>query len=564
MRKNLGKEFRKGFACIIAASLVFSLYGCGKTADKEPEETEISGEDNSDNEDLNNENASGTAQTSPDKSEAETENGMEEDAIAMIINHPVSSKYGDVEKAYGHYPEIILSDTVAKAYPKLKAQVDSYNTSWKENIEETVAEYAVWAQEYTEDDEMEYSSEIDIQIVRCDDKMFSIVGNYMDYGGGAHPNHGTWTLNVDPATGKEYVISDVLNDTTDFPEIVREKLAENYPYIEEEVDSYYYGEGEAFQDMLDNNSYHWSLTEKGLSIFFSPYEIASYAAGYSDVNIGNDEYPSLIQDIFKVTESQNIESKVTLSEGDLIEVEPYEEPDDTVYIDTINNPGWDEYCKEDKTPEGTSFVSLTQTKADKSDWLDRDKWALEHGFQLASMPCYDENYSYYGSNPIEYSYMFNELLVYEASDGLLKYDLDLSVLCNGPDESQYRSSAITQYVSYAQIVDDILYATIMHNGYSSEEPYSNYMVAIDLNDKTLLWRSEPCVSNASNFKIVNDTIICGYGFTAEPDYIYLLNRYNGQKVGEIAVNSAPDQFEIVDGTLYVATYNTAYEFTINQ
>ena len=64
--------------------------------------------------------------------------------------------------------------------------------------------------------------------------------------------------------------------------------------------------------------------------------------------------------------------------------------------------------------------------------------------------------------------------------------------------------------------------------------------------------------------VKDDTIICGYGFTAEDDFIYLLDKYTGEKVDRIKVNTGPDQFEIVGDTLYVATYNTAYTFKISQ
>ena len=105
--------------------------------------------------------------------------------------------------------------------------------------------------------------------------------------------------------------------------------------------------------------------------------------------------------------------------------------------------------------------------------------------------------------------------------------------------------------------------SLIHNGYSSEEPNSNYMVAIDPNTGYVLWRSEPLVANSDNFLLINDTIVCGYGFTAEPDFIYLLDRFTGQIMEKIPVNSAPDQFNAVGDTLYVATYNTAYEFKIS-
>ena len=135
-------------------------------------------------------------------------------------------------------------------------------------------------------------------------------------------------------------------------------------------------------------------------------------------------------------------------------------------------------------------------------------------------------------------------------------------MCNGPDEETERYSATTQFIRWAKIYDGTLYVSVGHNGYASVEPSSSYIVAIAPDTGYVLWKSEPLVSNAYNFQIVKDTIICGYGFTAEDDFIYLLDRFTGQQMDKIKVNSGPDQFEVVGDTLYVATYNTAYEFKI--
>ena len=125
-------------------------------------------------------------------------------------------------------------------------------------------------------------------------------------------------------------------------------------------------------------------------------------------------------------------------------------------------------------------------------------------------------------------------------------------------------TACEEYIRWAQIVEDKLYVSVAHYGYASEEPNNAYILAIDLTSNQLLWKSQPLVANSSNFQVFGDTIICGYGFTAEPDYIYLLNRYTGDIAQTIPVVSAPEQFEIRGTTLYVATYNTAYEFEIGQ
>jgi len=547
------ESIKRGLAVGVAAVLAFWVYGCG---------TESNGSDDySENMEIDAEPIS-DASSDPETASSNSE--------ITIIRHPVSSKIDGTERANGAYPEIVLSEEIAGKFPKLKETIDYYNDVYKTATERDVAEYATWANEQ-DSEETVYTSEVGVEVVRADDRMFSVVTNFYDYSGGAHPNHGTGSFNIDPATGSIYTINQVLNDTTDFAKIVRDKMEENTPGIMEEVDSYHFGDGDVFEDKLTEDSYSWTLTDEGLHLYFSPYEIASYAAGYFDVIIGDDEYPNLIQDIFKVKEKQDIEKIVTKIDGDVIEVEPRAEEEEDAYYDeyvdgsiTVVNTSWKPYCNSEEGRPDASFVSLTQIKEDKTDWLDTEVWAVKNGFELASLPYSDGSYRYEPYNPVNFSYMYNGLMIYDANSGELLYDYDLGAVCNGPDETEGLTSSTTQYVRWAQIVDHILYVSVGHNGYASEEPWSNYMVAIDLNSNDVLWRSAPLVSNASNFKIVGDTIICGYGFTQEPDYIYLLNRYTGDVVSSIPVNSAPAQFEVVDNTLYVATYNTAYEFSINR
>ena len=45
----------------------------------------------------------------------------------------------------------------------------------------------------------------------------------------------------------------------------------------------------------------------------------------------------------------------------------------------------------------------------------------------------------------------------------------------------------------------------------------------------VLWQSPSLVANADGFAVVGDVIVTGYGFTAEPDYLYALDRQNGPR-----------------------------------
>ena len=231
---------------------------------------------------------------------------------------------------------------------------------------------------------------------------------------------------------------------------------------------------------------------------------------------------------------------------------------------TVDNPTWKKYKADSVTP-GTDHITLTKVKEEKTDWLNTEVWAEKNGFTLEYLTHEDENYFYSGENDISgYGYMYQWLLVYDSAMENVLYGFDLQNLCNGPDYEEEKYSATTQYIRYATIVDNTLYAEIGHQGYASEESWSSYIVAIDLSTNELLFRSEPLVANAENFRIVGDTIICGYGFTDEPDFIYLLDRFTGEKYETISVNSGPYQFMVQDDTLYVATYNTAYEFKISR
>ncbi len=498
-----------------------------------------------------------------------------------VINHSVSCKVDGKELATGTYPTIVLPDEYLDKYPKLALSIDDFNEHYSKSTLETVSEYASWAKMDTFNENVTYTSENEATIVRADDKLFTLMMNCYDFSGGVHPNHWTTVMNVIPETGEEPRLDQVLDDYSNLSEAIRVKLEAEYPGISEEIDTYYYNDGtgdpDVFKNKLKEDTYTWTIDGNGLTLHFSPYEIASYAAGDMVAVLPTSEYPNLIKKEYQMDATQDMESLVIKEEAEVIEVEPSEDDGiaeaggemeeesshdfDYDYV-VISNPTWKKYVSEKAKPAASKHVSLKLKTEDKSDWLDTEVWANKNGFTVASLNHGDENYYYEGANPYEFDYMYNELMIYNASKDKVLYDLGFHVLCNGPDDEENKESTSTEYLNWAQIVDDTLYVGIKHAGYASENSWSNYVAAIDLETKELLWRSEPLANNSDKFVIVDDTIICGYGFTSEPDYIYLLDRFTGDRVDKIKVNSAPYQFEVVGDTLYVATYNTAYEFEI--
>ncbi len=553
-------------ACVLAMTvcLIFSIIGCAKN-------TAVTTEYDNATTSQNAEAANASTGNSAD-SDTLADTALSGDSYNMTLTtYYYTSSVDGVERATGKYTDITFSDEVNQTYPKLVDAVDAITADWEKTTIEGVGQFAYWFDEEY-DDGMTFFNEMTVDVVRFDDRLFTIIEGASSYGGGAHPNYYAHTHNLDPVTGKSYTLKEVLTAPDQFPAAIREELDKTSPELLEEIDSFYFEDGDVFEDKLTNNTFNFTVDDTGLHIIFSPYEVASYAAGAFTVEFLYEEYPDMVLESFRTTGPSDIESRITRIDGDTSEVEPYDYNTEEFEGDSassgaiiIENPTWDYYFNDYYKKDTTShYLTLTQTNIEPSDWLDTNVWAANHGFEVAQLPYTDNTYRYEGYEPFIYDYMYNSIVISDKTTGTIVNDLNLAYICNGPDERINKTTEQTEYIRFAKIVDDILYVEVGHWSYTEDEPSTGYIVAINLNTNELVFRSAPQVANGYNFQIVDDTLICGYGFTSEPDYIYLLDRHNGKTIQQISVKSAPYQFEVVDDTLYVATYNTAYEFKITK
>lgn len=104
--------------------------------------------------------------------------------------------------------------------------------------------------------------------------------------------------------------------------------------------------------------------------------------------------------------------------------------------------------------------------------------------------------------------------------------------------------------------DGVLYVETSHLTFASATKGRNaYVSAVDLDVRKTLWRSPALVANARTFVLAGDLIVAGYGFTAEPDYLYLLDRRTGNVLDRLAVPSAPEVIKLRANRLHVRTYD---------
>jgi len=107
----------------------------------------------------------------------------------------------------------------------------------------------------------------------------------------------------------------------------------------------------------------------------------------------------------------------------------------------------------------------------------------------------------------------------------------------------------------------VLYFDSNYNGYAEiTRNKTGYLIAMDLADGRVLWTTPALTASFRGFLLVDDHIIAGYGFTAEPDYLYVVNRHTGAIEQRQKLKSAHDFLYRKGNRLYVRCYDTNYVF----
>lgn len=222
----------------------------------------------------------------------------------------------------------------------------------------------------------------------------------------------------------------------------------------------------------------------------------------------------------------------------------------------MENPSWEYYCAMEPASLAAP-LKLTKLTQEANQITDTDDW-----FEKNNLSLNVEDSGKYGLGiPSDENGGKCRIQVVDGEKGEV-FELDFSDFEYAGDFKQSEKEFVRQQIRYAQIKDHILYLSIGHLTYAESSPHNAYVAAVDLAEKRLLWKSQPLVSNAANFVIKGDVLLCGYGFTAEPDYIYQLDLGSGKVIDKTAVKSKADYLILKDNILYVRTYNTDYTFRI--
>ena len=139
--------------------------------------------------------------------------------------------------------------------------------------------------------------------MRIDQGILSLFGNRVSYQGSAHPSYVSISATYDLVTGKALEFSNVLTEdysAEQLSQLICDALADNsqlYDDYETVVKDRFSGDS--------NSSENWYLSTQGLCIYFSPYDIAPYAAGTITATIPYSQLNGILRDEFFPAERGN-------------------------------------------------------------------------------------------------------------------------------------------------------------------------------------------------------------------------------------------------------------------
>ncbi len=457
-----------------------------------------------------------------------------------------------------------LNSETADKYPLLAKTLKEVNDETRQivktNVDDCVRDAYALFKDAGSDAPLPYTYSSLGDISRFDDRLF-VISTYIDeYYGGAHGMYYKHYVNIDVNSGKRLTASDLITDKDGAVDAICKRLREDYDGVIDETLMYETSLESFVKKSVDNDSIDITMVNGYVEVYYPVYSFGSYAAGDYQIQLSPEDCPGVFNGEYTEDTSGDIIFETARQErkaGDIT----YDGPEEN-YI-SVSCPSWDHYT-DGKHEAEEMHTTIDLVHKEVMEPMLTDDWAYAEGYDVqGAFYTRDDGVSFSLENPVDYFYDYQSLSIYDTNADK-KYIYYLGELANGPDKAKNKTSraSMNQYVQYACEQNGVVYVELMFNGYSSEEPNTAYICAFDKESGEVIWKSDPLVANAENFIVTESSVICGYGFTDEDDYLYELDIQTGETVDRIKLDKKPDVFVRDGSRLTVWAYDTEYEFRV--
>jgi hypothetical protein len=139
---------------------------------------------------------------------------------------------------------------------------------------------------------------------------------------------------------------------------------------------------------------------------------------------------------------------------------------------------------------------------------------------------------------------------------------DLETFRHPPKVDPKQKDFAVEDATYAQERDGVLYVCNGGGSYAREVyGKKGFLSALDATTGELRWRSAPLTCSAT-FAIADDYLVTGYGFTGEPDFLFLVRRSDGAIVQKLPIDSGPDTIGLSGNHVHVESYGSVTELEL--
>ncbi len=309
-------KLKKTIVTVICAVFVFSLIsGCGDTGKKEEDIPVIEAEEEAEK----TEEISETEETEEPESEPKEEVTEEEEAEPESVGTEgdgpepelVNTEFDMSEvdengkKFFDcHGNSYLCSEDSKAVYPELAEALIRVDEKVKAAYQENIYNYDDEAKEFAAEQpdgesDWTYYTYSETQLKYSSPRLVSLLRTEFGYLGGAHPDYWYDTVNIDTPTGKTIKLSDLISDQKGLNDILKKKLNDTYPdgnfFDLDESLNIYSLEGD---EGTNSAAYDFTLDKTGITFYFGPYDLNSYADGTQEITIGYDELEGVINKDF--------------------------------------------------------------------------------------------------------------------------------------------------------------------------------------------------------------------------------------------------------------------------
>ena len=191
---------------------------------------------------------------------------------------------------------IYCTEETAKAYPKLAAALEKTADKIQQSAGKFSSEEDKAAHDFFNYFRTGRYMDTTFSVVkRADEKAVSIEYEGYNFSGGAHGMYWYASRNIDPTTGEEIALSDVVKDQNKLNERLLKELDLRYPEMEIAKRENPFGAYDMNVTATDltKAAYTFTLDPDGICFYFSTYDLGSYADGVQMVKLLYSAAPDL-------------------------------------------------------------------------------------------------------------------------------------------------------------------------------------------------------------------------------------------------------------------------------